>query len=758
MAVGNVSVEAAIVENGKIVKGVLTLFADEYVFGGKRSSVNWENAVCREGTVTVKGFLRSTDKPCITFSENGTTGPQFILEKERLNTVKEAVNAFSAEIRGKREAKIAEERRIAEELQRQAEEEKRIREEAKRRADEEYRLKKENEQREKAEAERKEREARLRKTEEKRARIAKEVEACKSRQQGEPLTPGILANKAAAAFLDNPYRILGISCLSTNEEANTALDKLKKLARLKASGSYRSNFDLEGLEKPVRDLSVAQNALAALKEQSNRWFWFAEPDACAAWRNGKYRIELAKDGWEYGTYDLFLANYLYAVLCDPNFSVSETWKRVLNFYCYVCRQDDGELLLSRITDRERTAVNRTQLLVDFKKVVLKPVLLLCERDDLDAVLRLYRCIRECDDPMLDALSRGVIGKAVSWFTDKEAAMFDYLREFESDETIDSDRGKKIRQHGDAYCSLVEPMFELVLKEFRADPVRYEMIKESYRHATYQLMYILNKCADKTDAIYFANKCYSYCKADDKRRINNTFGAANIKAIDWNVPHTAWDAKGDDFFFGRGCPVDYAQALYWYHKAEEAGNMHSKNSIGLCYQKGTGVPQDDRMAALWFEKAAKSGNPAGAYNLAECYFSGTGVERNIDQAIQYWGEAAKLGHPSAEQRRDEELARVRTVRRAHRAQNHICHDVGFLLTTGARPTVEVTLNRPAYVYLVNPQGYQSYLNGGDFTHRGGFAAQSPYQVRVPNSNRWCVIVDNGDAPLDGITASVKVINA
>lgn len=758
MAGGNCSVEATVIENGKNVKGVLTLFIDEYAFGGKRNSINWEKATCTEGTVAVKGFLRSIDKPCITFAENGVSSPQFILEQTQLNVIKDAIKVFAASIKDEREAKEAEEKRKEAERQCQIEEERRIREEAKRKADEEYRLKKEAEQRQKAEAERKEREAFERKAAEKKARISKEVDNCRDNPVQKMVSLSPIAIKAGGYFLDNPYRILGISCLATNKEANTALDKLKKLARLKALESYRSAFDLNGLDKPSRDLSVAQNALALLKDKSHRWFWFAEADACAAWQSGKYRIELAKDGLEYGTYDLFLANYMYAVLCDPNISVSETWKRVLNFYCYICRQSNEELLLSRYTEKECVATNKAELVSSFKNTILKPILLLCERDDLDAVLRLHKCIRECDDSLLDGLSRNVVGKLVSWFTNKEAAMFSYMREFDSEDTLSESKGNELREQGDAYCKVVEPVFELVLKDFRGDPIRYDMIKESYRHTTYQLMYELNKCSDKSNAIYFANKCYSYCNADDKKRINNTFGEANIKAIDWNTPHTVWNAKGDDFYFGNGCPVDYTQALYWYHKAEEAGNMHSKNSIGLCYQRGTGVPQDDSMAASWFEKAAESDSPAGAYNLAECYFSGTGVKQNVDMAIKYWGEAAKLGHPSAEQRRNEEFAKIQSKRQAHRARNHICHDIGFQMTTGPSLVAEVTLNQAAYVYLVNAQGYQNYLRGGDFSYHGGYASQSPYRVRIPTSNHWYVIVDNGDDPITGITSSVKVKSA
>lgn len=765
MAAGNCSVEATIIENGKNVKGTLTLFIDEYTFGSKRNSINWEKAMCKEGTVSVKGFLRSTDKPCITFTENGTSSPQFILEQAQLNSVKNAIDSFIASIKSEREAKEAEARRIEEEAkrketekQRQIEEEKRIREEAKRKADEEYRLKKESDQRQKAEAERKEREAFARKMEEKKARISKEVENCKYNPKQEMVTLSPIAIKAGASFLDNPYRILGVSCLATNEEANTALDKLKKLARLKALESYRSAFDLNGLDKPARDLSVAQNAITLLKDKSNKWFWFAEPDACVAWQSGRYRSELSKEGQEYGTYDLFLANYLYAVLCDPDFQIAETWKRVLNFYCFICKEESYALLRSHFTEKELQNISNPELLSSFRNSIFKPLLLLCDRDDLDAILRLYKYIKDCGNRLLEGLSRNVLSKLVSWFTDKEADMMKYLGEIDSKETLSDSEGAEIKARGDAYCKVVEPVFEMVLRDFRGDTVRYDMIKESYRHVTYQFMYELNKCSDKSNAIYFANKCYSYCKADDKKRIQNTFGEVNIKAVDWNTPHTGWDIKGDEFYYGRGCAVDYTQALYWYHKAADAGNMHSQNSIGVCYQKGHGVPQSDSQAVSWFEKACNSGNPEGAYNLAECYYAGTGVNKNIDLALKYWAEAAKLGHPSAQKRRDEVFYRVQAERRNHRARNHVCHDLGFQMTTGPNIVAEVTLSRPANAYLVNQQGYQNYLNGNEFSFRGGYTTDSPYRIMIPSSNHWYVIVDNGDAPIAGLVSSVKVKRA
>ena len=334
----------------------------------------------------------------------------------------------------------------------------------------------------------------------------------------------------------------------------------------------------------------------------------------------------------------------------------------------------------------------------------------------------------------------------------------FLNHYDDESGISESDNAEIRKRGDEYCSVVEPVFEMVLRDFRGDSVRYDMIKESYKSVTYQLMYVLHHCSDKSNAIYFANKCYAYCKADDKKRIQNTFGEVNIKAIDWNTPHTGWDIKGDEYYYGRGCAVDYSQALYWYHKAADAGNMYSQNSIGVCYQKGNGVPQSDEQAISWFEQACDNGNPEGAYNLAECYFEGKCVRKDTDQALKYWSKAAKMGHPSAQHRYDEVFSKVQVDRKKHRSKNHVCHDLGFQMTTGPRLVAEVSLNRPANVYLVNGQAYQNYLNGKEFSYKGGYTADSIYRIPIPSSNHWYVIVDSGDEAITGLVSSAKVKNA
>ena len=110
MAAGNCSVEAARLENGKPVKGTLTLFIDEYSFGSIRKNVNWETVSIDQGTVSVKGFLRSVEKPYIVIKSDGNSSPQFVLEAGALNTVLNTIQSFVDSQKKDREEKEAQAR------------------------------------------------------------------------------------------------------------------------------------------------------------------------------------------------------------------------------------------------------------------------------------------------------------------------------------------------------------------------------------------------------------------------------------------------------------------------------------------------------------------------------------------------------------------------------------------------------------------------------------------------------------------------
>lgn len=62
--------------------------------------------------------------------------------------------------------------------------------------------------------------------------------------------------------------------------------------------------------------------------------------------------------------------------------------------------------------------------------------------------------------------------------------------------------------------------------------------------------------------------------------------------------------------------------------------------------------------------------------------------------------------------------------------------------GPNDVVLVTLNHQANVMLLDDTAFSLYRSGGRFTYYGGWATNSPVQLRPPSSGHWHVVVDLG----------------
>ena len=50
--------------------------------------------------------------------------------------------------------------------------------------------------------------------------------------------------------------------------------------------------------------------------------------------------------------------------------------------------------------------------------------------------------------------------------------------------------------------------------------------------------------------------------------------------------------------GEGVPQDYKEAVKWYTKAAEQGDVDAQYNLGLMYYNGEGVPKDLVQAYAW----------------------------------------------------------------------------------------------------------------------------------------------------------------
>ena len=121
------------------------------------------------------------------------------------------------------------------------------------------------------------------------------------------------------------------------------------------------------------------------------------------------------------------------------------------------------------------------------------------------------------------------------------------------------------------------------------------------------------------------------------------------------------------------PQDYGQAVEWYRKAAEQGEVWAQTNLGWCYRNGQGVPQDYEQAVQWYKMAAAQGNneaeeghkeaaeqlvkaytrladannAEAQYKLGMLLFQGEYVPRNEFKAIKWLNYAAENGNMLAQ---------------------------------------------------------------------------------------------------------------
>jgi TPR repeat protein len=116
-----------------------------------------------------------------------------------------------------------------------------------------------------------------------------------------------------------------------------------------------------------------------------------------------------------------------------------------------------------------------------------------------------------------------------------------------------------------------------------------------------------------------------------------------------------------YYNGWGVPQDYSEAVKWYRKAAEQGDVIAQYNLGDMYCTGEGVPQNDAEAVKWYRKAAEQGDAAAQHKLGRMYVTGVlapptgsfslGVSQDIVQAYLWFSIAATQGSEGARWDRD-----------------------------------------------------------------------------------------------------------
>lgn len=105
--------------------------------------------------------------------------------------------------------------------------------------------------------------------------------------------------------------------------------------------------------------------------------------------------------------------------------------------------------------------------------------------------------------------------------------------------------------------------------------------------------------------------------------------------------------GNKYLQGEGVPQNYTEALTWFEKAAQNGNLSAQKALADIYREGVlGVPQNPALAFKWMMAAANQQDAEAMYWVGMFHYNGTGTPKNDAKAFAYTLKAAEAEYVKA----------------------------------------------------------------------------------------------------------------
>ncbi len=338
-----------------------------------------------------------------------------------------------------------------------------------------------------------------------------------------------------ACILNNPYRILGIASNATNIEANEALEKIKRLDRLKVINSYKTDYSLAGFPMVSRDLASCQNALASIKNIKHKWFWFCSAEACQNWQSDSYRSSTTISNLSDFIYDVYLAKYLYLLVFDPNFNQRSNWREVFAGYQFIVGEQHVEVLKEKFNNTELEKNNNDTILENFANHIFFPLDILMENAGIDAMLSFFRSIRLNRYPALKNYKRNLAGKIAQWSIAQEKKIWSQIEEYIGIGALDEEAVEHVWDAAQEYDDSIQMVLENILNALTMEPLRAEMVKSSYKKVMEKVMILLLAGGKRGEASRYGRYLYKYADNELKLKIISACGVESIPEAIADLP-------------------------------------------------------------------------------------------------------------------------------------------------------------------------------------------------------------------------------
>lgn len=343
-------------------------------------------------------------------------------------------------------------------------------------------------------------------------------------------------NEAAISkFLHNPYAILGIASCSSIDDANEALSKIKKLDRLKAIGSYKTDYKLAGFDTIVRDLAMCQNALASLKELKHKWCWFDSVEGCQNWQFDWYREPFVSSDPETWSYDVFLAQYLSLLCFDVGMKRRQDWYDIFAFYQHIVAGKHVEFLRPKLNAEQDAQYSDEELIESFSQHIFEPLNSVIESAGIESMLSFFRSLRMDRFGAMKDYKRNLGGTIAQWFITQEKTAWEKIECYIGTGELSEESTGIVREAARVYDDSVQVVYHDALAALTKEPLRAEMVKTSYSKVMRQVMILLLAGNCKAEACKYANRYYEFADKDFKLKMIATFGVESIEGASDDLP-------------------------------------------------------------------------------------------------------------------------------------------------------------------------------------------------------------------------------
>ncbi len=461
--------------------------------------------------------------------------------------------------------------------------------------------------------------------------------------------------KGIEKILNNPFSVLGLPCNAEKIDIIKAQEKLNKLSKIGAEKSYKTEFFNASLPEINRSAGIIQASMVKIDELSNKLFWFVDPLYIKQFNSVEVKNEFVNAAnFEDVKYDCFLANYLYLLFEDSEFTKIDYWKKILSYieFLFSCDLSIRKKLLKSRFQASFDDKIWNSILSSIKKHILSPLEDLVDNTDPKRIISLLNILSDYDSTEFDTLRNNLLEQLILEIEKDCSFVYDFVDSIEDIKCASKSQVLEAAKLANKLSVIGKSIIEPLLKSHVNNSVAIDRIKDIFYNEMMKLAYILAFGKSFKNAYACATQANIYAPSHKKSEIKDTLTTFKelkdyAEVIDQAGGIESLSYKDKNLIEND----DISISLLAYRAI--AGDSEAQLVLGRLYitpiyeRKATiDIPYDSTEGLKWIKKAADNGHSKAQLELGACYFTGQGVTQNIITADYWIRKAANQGDSDA----------------------------------------------------------------------------------------------------------------